>query len=112
MTMTLEDFGERAVLNLPGEQNVALSAGLMLLIVEIVAGLIPLIRDRCRKTPDEVSYMANEPSRLESIALRRRIRREMGFREYRRHGQEVTAAILKTGAEATSEEVACLLESV
>ena len=110
--MTPEDFAERTVLNLPGEQNVALSAGLLLLIVEITAGLIPLIRDRCRKSSEEVSYMMQNPTWLEKRALSRRVRREMGIREYRQNGSKVVDSILRTGAEATVEEVACLLDSV
>jgi hypothetical protein len=110
--MTPEDFAQRAVLNLPGEQNVVLSPALILLIADILSGLIPIIRDRCRKSSEEVSHMASDPRPLERIALRRRIRREMGIREYRKNGYAVTDAILKTGAEATVEEVAALLESV
>ena len=110
--MTPEDFANRAVLNLPGEQNVALSPALLLLIADIVSGLIPIIRDRCRKNAEEVSHMAAESSWLEKRALSRRVRREMGIRAYREHGHTVTDAILRTGAEATTEEVAMLLESV
>ena len=110
--MTPEDFAERTVLNMPGEQNVALSAGLLLLLTEVAFGLIPLIRDRCRKSSEEVSYMAKNPTWLEKRALARRVRREMGFREFRLNGSKVVDAILHTGAEATVEEVASLLESV
>ena len=110
--MTPEDFAERTVLNLPGEQNVALSAALLLLLTEVAIGLIPLIRDRCRKSSEEVSFMAQNPTWLEKRALARRVRREMGFREFRLHGGKVVDAILHTGAEATVEEVAALLDSV
>ena len=110
--MTPEDFAQKTILNLPGEQNVALSAGLMLLITEIAIGLIPIIRDRCRKSSSEVVCMAQNPTWLEKRALARRVRREMGFREFRLHGGKVVDAIIRTGSEATTEEVAALLESI
>ena len=83
-----------------------------MLIIEILSTLIPLLRDRCKKDPDEVEGLSREPGLLGRAILRRHIINSAGRGVWREHGAELMEGILRTGAEGSPAVISNLYEEI
>jgi len=118
----LEKLGERAArktkpvryLNGQPVQEVFVDPATVTLAIAIISEVIKLIQ-YCRskredETTDESVEVAariiQKPTRREVNALRRVLRRKMGWAAYWKDGGKTLKALLETGAETTKEEVA------
>lgn len=104
--MALEVFKARAMAEM-GRRNprAAFDPAIIMVIAEIIMQLVEVLQENCGKDPEEAAQRANDPGRWGKLFVRIRARREMGRRDYREHGADVTASVLAAGKGATAEEM-------
>ena len=84
---------------------------IILVIIEVITQIIEAWQN-CRKEPEQAAAMVQNPTWLQDRVLRIRLRRELGWREYRENGEELTVALLEVGNETTAEALAEAFEEV
>jgi len=94
------------------EQQVFIDPATISLFMTIISQIVNMIK-YCRAKRDETLdesvtvavRMFNKPSRRETNALRRMLRRKMGWRTYWRDNNKTMNALLETGKETSVNEV-------
>lgn len=113
--MTLESMANKVAANMPGKNGTAaaIDPAMIPVIIDIVGNLIALFK-QCNKTSGEALKSAQNPSRWEKIAMNQAIRKQlgMGFFKFRREGDELAQAILKTGKSMTDKDMNGLYDEV
>lgn len=98
--MTLENVANKVAANMPGKNGAAaaIDPAMIPVIIDIVGNLITLFKG-CNKSPAEALKSAHNPSRWERALLNQQIRRELGvgFFKFRREGDDLVEAVMKTG---------------
>lgn len=104
----IQELAERSVNNLKGldgGREAALDPAVLSGLFEIIMQLIIKLQE-CKKTPAEGVKVANSPSFLQRAAAGLEVRKYLGDRKaFRKHGEALKAAILKTGAEVSVEDL-------
>ena len=59
----------------------------------------------CGQDAGDTLGIVNRPNRRQVRRLRMKVRRELGWRDYRVHGDKVTGALLDAGRDVTREEI-------
>lgn len=112
--MKLDEVANQVANNMPKKQGeAALDPAMIPVIIDIVSNLITMFKS-CNKTPGEALKSAKSPSRWEKIALNQTVRKQlgMGFFKFRREGDDLVDAVLKTGAKTTEPDMKELYEEV
>lgn len=111
----LDDMAMKVAKNMPGKNGVeaAIDPAMISVIIDIVANLVSLFKS-CNKTPGEALKASKNPSRWEKVALNQTIRKQLnvGFFRFRREGNEMVEAVMKTGKDMTEPDVKELYEEV
>lgn len=92
--------------------NQAFDPGTIDTILTLVKDIIATFRDFCGESPSGVVAIANKPSWLQERRLTMKVRREMGWRAFRQHGDDVIDALKETGTTLTADEVEALYNEV
>ncbi len=108
----LEELAQRAAHNMSGDtrdRQVALDPVTIALLLKLVTVIIKCIRETYDIPPEEVSSEAqtvalNITGRKRRL-LKRAIRRQVGWWTFWRKRDQLMQSVLKTGAEATVEEM-------
>ncbi len=103
--MSLEKIVDRATYNYTKNTNKVLDPAAIDTFFGIFKQLIAAFQ-ACKQEPQDVQKLSASPGRRDVRRLKVRVRREMGWRDYRRDGDEVVSALLQTGKEVTVGEVA------
>lgn len=90
--------------------NEAFDPSMIPVFVDLIMQLIDQIR-AC-KTPSEVQEVAKNPGLFQKILVRNAVRKNLGTKGFRAHGDEVIAALYKMGANASVKEIEDLYEEV
>jgi hypothetical protein len=93
-----------------GDAEAFISPTEILAWMEILKSVVEMLQD-CRKAKDVPAMSAN-PGPLERRLLKHKVRQVLGLREFRRIGDNTVDAILKTGQNATEQEVQELYDAV
>lgn len=109
----LDDMAVKVAKNMPGKSNAALDPAMIPVIIDIVANLVTLFKG-CNKTPGEAVKASQNPSRWEHAALRSSVRKQlgMGFFKFRREGDDLMEAVLKTGKSMSEPDMSELYDEV
>lgn len=97
---------QKIVDNLAGKSTVAFKLDKETIdqIGNIVLQIVALFQS-CKKTPEEATQVAHNPSVVEKRQLKKVVRKELGFFKNLRDGQEYYDAVLKAAYTASVEEV-------
>lgn len=112
--MKLDEVANQVANNMPKKRGEAsLDPAMIPVIIDIVSNLITMFKG-CNKTPGEAVKASKNPSRWERIALNQTVRKQlnMGFFKFRREGDELVDAVLKTGANASEPDMKDLYDEV
>lgn len=110
--MKLDEMANRVANNIPRKNGeAALDPSMIPVIIDIVSGLIGMFKE-CNKTPGEAVKISKSPSRWERIALNSAIRRQVGFFKFRREGDELVDAVMKTGKTMSEPDMKELYDEV
>lgn len=111
----VERLAGKAVDNLKGldgGREAAFDPAVFLGFAEIILQLIAKIQE-CRGTPAEGIKVINNPTLLQRAAVGLQVRKFLGDgKTFRKHGQAMKDALLKTGAETTVEDLTEAWEEV
>lgn len=99
----IELLAEKVQGNFTGEQKVFITAASAIIIINILTSVVKLIQT-CKETPESSVVVAQMPTRAEQVALKKVIRKELGWIQNRKQGQAYYDAIIKTGKSVTKED--------
>jgi len=102
--MSIESIHEKAVSNLGKQSTKAFDPAMFSVILELILQLLAAFQD-CRKSGQQAYEMAKNPTWLQRRLLMRKVRRELGRREWKASGKEVVNALLETGKQVTPQEL-------
>lgn len=110
----LDKVTKRATDNFADQNpNQAFDPSIIVPIAELVMQMVMMIQESCAENdPDGGLEIAQRPTRFQRWILRRRVRRELGWRGYRKHGSEIQKALLRTGRQTNIEEMRELYDEV
>lgn len=91
-------------------KEAAFDAGFIVVIAELLVPLIQAFQD-CMGAED-VPAEAKNPKIWNKVAMRMKVRRELGIREFRKNGEEICEAIWEAASKAKPEEIQALYEQV
>ena len=104
--MSLHSLQQRAVDNLTDRNpNTLLDPSLFVLVAEMVAEILALLQDRCGQSPENATRLVRQPTRMQRRYVYRKLRREMGWRDFRTHGRDVYYSLVNTGKSVNVEEM-------
>lgn len=108
----LDDMAMKVASNYPSKNGeAALDPSMIPVIIEVIGNLVTLFK-QCNKTPGEALKSSKNPSRWEKIALNTAVRRQVGFRQFRREGDELVAALMSSAATTTEKDIKELYDEV
>lgn len=104
----------------PGVPAPQINPAIIAIIIEMIQTLLPILLEQCNKKPAEVPAMAQQAvdkdgflGRVLWLAARRSVIREIGRADYHEAGgDELLAAVLRTGAVRTGDEIDQLWSSM
>jgi hypothetical protein len=112
--MTVEDFVKGKVIpnfvEVGGDKEAAFDIATVLTFIQIAKEVISLLQD-CKKAK-EVPETAKNPTLMQRIVLRGKIKEVLGTRGFLRHGRATVDGFLKAGAKLTEDEVQSLYDEV
>ncbi len=110
--MSLHLIRDRAVDNFAARNpRSAIDPASIASFLELIQQLIAALQD-CRKDPEEAVNMVKRPTRWQKRIVIRKVRRELGRRQYRAHGRNVVLSLLEAGKETTAEEMRAAYDDV
>ena len=112
--MKLDEVANQVANNMPRKNGqAALDPAMIPVIIDVVSNLVVMFKN-CNKTPGEAVKSSKNPSRWERAALNNAVRKQlgMGFFRFRREGDDLVEAVLKTGASATEPDMKDLYDEV
>jgi hypothetical protein len=109
----LDDISMKVAKNMPGRGEAALDPAMIPVIIDIVGNLVTLFK-QCNKTSGEAVKSAKNPSLWEKVALKQTVRKQlgMGFFKFRREGDDLVEAVMKTGKGMTENDMNELYDEV
>jgi LDH2 family malate/lactate/ureidoglycolate dehydrogenase len=102
--MSIQLLADKAVSNLPNNKADKFDPATIIIMVEIITTLLSALQN-CRE-PEKAKEICNDPTFLQKRVVTLQVRKTMGLREFRQNGKNVINAVLKTGKDVTTEELA------
>lgn len=112
--MKLDEMANRVASNMPNKNGEAsLDPAMIPVIIDIVSNLVVMFKN-CNKTPIEAIKSSKNPSRWERAALNNAVRKQlgMGFFRFRREGDELVEAVMKTGKTMSEPDMKDLYDEI
>lgn len=108
----LDRVGSKVIENLGGSDDIeaAFDVGTLDIVMQLIMGLMEAFKN-CKKTEEEAVKMINNPSVLQRVALRGRVRRELSNAD-RKFGGRFHSALLAAGKTVTKDDVEELYQEV
>lgn len=96
---TKANFGE-----IKGNEN--FDPAIIMVFAELIIEAIEAFRQYCAENdPSTALDMAQSPSRLSKLFMRRKIRAKIGFGGYRKHGDDILSALVATANDMTESDM-------
>lgn len=112
--MTVEDFIKTKFVPsftfVGGEKEAAFDPASILVWMQVAKEVIALLQE-CKKAKD-VPDTAKNPTLMQRVVLRGKIKEALGTRGFLRHGRATVDGFLKAGAQLTEDEVQSLYDEV
>lgn len=111
--MTLEKVVKSATDSFASRKgNQAFDPAMIDVFLSLIMDLVSMFRDVCGLEFSKAADVAQKPSLLATIRLRFKVRRELGWQEWRNHGEDVVAAVLDAGKTCKAETMRDLYNEV
>jgi hypothetical protein len=108
--MNLEQVANDVAVNFNTETQRALDPSMIPVIISIVKDVISLFKE-CRQSSSEAHESMKNPTLWQRVILNRTTRRELGIRKFRKEGNDLVNALIKTGGNYTAEQVQALYDA-
>ncbi len=97
--------------DMSGDREAAFDPSIILVIMEIIMQLMGNFQN-CGKSPGEAVKMMKNPRRIDLLAARLAIRRQVGGKEFRKNGEALLDAVFAQGKETTVEQVQAIYNEI
>lgn len=92
-----------------GNAEAAVDPATIMVFAQIIMDLIAKIRE-CKKSQTQALSTINSPSRMEKIAAKLTVRKQLGRKEWRDNGDAMLESVINTGAVVTPEQLDSLYD--
>lgn len=111
--MSLKKVTDMAATNFAEQHgNAAFDPTIIVVIADVVASLVEMFMGYCELDPQSALKQMKDPSWLARIRLRWQLRRELGWRGFRKYGRDIEKALLRTGKQLDVQDVEDLYEEL